>query len=149
MEKGDFFGGQVPVACSSSNDGEFWGLALALSEVRSRIGNGKPDAIVLQCDNLAALAWVGRFHPKARGVGERHGTHAIPDAPPAYPDNMEVAVETVRSTFADVTIWLKHVKGHDGRSKTARSWVNRQCDREAREHMVARRAFMRRALRRA
>lgn len=27
----------------------------------------------------------------------------------------------------------KHVKGHDKKSKTARSWVNKQCDSLARE----------------
>nr|WP_250807525.1 hypothetical protein [Neorhizobium tomejilense] len=149
MDKGVFFGGQVPVPCASSNDGEFWGLALSLYEVFKRLGGAKPDAIVLQCDNIAALGWVRRFHPLAEAVGDHHGTHAIPNGPAAHPANMEIAIETVKRMDPTVRIWLKHVKGHDRKSKTARSWVNKQCDANAREHMLARRAVYGRRLRRA
>lgn len=61
MEKGAFFGSVVPMPCENSNDGEFWGLVLALRGIFSRLGADRPDAIVLQCDNLSALSWIRSF----------------------------------------------------------------------------------------
>lgn len=144
MEKGEFFGGQVPVACSSSNDGEFWGCALALREVYARLSGKAPAAIVLQCDNIMALGWMSRFHPNAGGVGERHQTHAIPEGRNAPPAEMELAVSVVRNFDPQLRLWLKHVKGHDTKSKTGRSWVNKRCDRLAKDFMSAKRASVRR-----
>lgn len=142
MEKGAFFGEPIPVPCASSNDGEFWGVVMALR----RVFKDNPDAttVVLQCDNINALSWVREFHPNAVAVGEHHKTHGIPQASRSYPKSMKTAIAIMRAMSPDVRIWLKHVKGHDKKSKTARSWVNKQCDALAREYMTAHRGRIRR-----
>jgi ribonuclease HI len=143
MEKGEFFGESVPVSCSSSNDAEFWGCCLAIRHVFKLLGD-KATTVVLQCDNIAALSWMREFHPNAAAVGEHHGTHEIPPPPKVYPKAMSTAVAVVRAMKPSVRIWLKHVKGHDKKSKSARSWVNKQCDALAREYMASRRGPIRR-----
>jgi ribonuclease HI len=138
MEKGEFFGDGVPVACKSSNDSEFWGAVLAIRHVLKTIGT-KVKTIVLQCDNINALSWIREFHPNAAAVGDHHGTHGIPLPSKTYPKSMETAVAVIRAMDPSVKVWLKHVKGHDHKSKSARSWVNQRCDDLAREHMTAKR----------
>ncbi|MBY3151347.1 hypothetical protein HFO56_02960 [Rhizobium laguerreae] len=141
MEKGKFFGEAIPVSCRSSNDAEFWGLAMAMRHV-SKVLAEKVTTVVLQCDNIAALSWMREFHPNAAAVGEHHLTHDIPPPPKTYPRAMATAVGMVRAMEPSVRVWLKHVKGHS-KSKSARSWVNGKCDRLAREYMVARRGLRR------
>ncbi len=143
MERGVFFGGQVPVRCRSSNDGEFWGLVLALRETLARLRGAAPGAVVMQCDNIAALGWVRAFRENCKAVGEHHGTHPIPEMR-TYPSSMAEAVAVLRTLAPGTPIWLKHVKGHDTKSKAARSWVNKMCDREARQHMQTRRSSLKR-----
>jgi ribonuclease HI len=137
MEKGEFFGESIPVACSSSNDAEFWGIAMSLRKVFQLLGD-KATTVVVQCDNIAALSWMREFHPNAGAVGVHHGTHGIPQAPKSYPNSMGTAIGVVRAMKPSVRIWLKHVKGHS-KSKSPRSWVNKKCDALAREYMAARR----------
>jgi ribonuclease HI len=137
MEKGEFFGESIPVTCSSSNDAEFWGLTMSLRHVLKLLGD-KVTAVVLQCDNIAALSWMREFHPNAAAVGDHHGTHGIPKAPKTYPKAMGTAIGVVQAMKPSVRVWLKHVKGHS-KSKSARSWVNKKCDELAREYMAARR----------
>lgn len=137
MEKGAFFGSVVPMPCENSNDGEFWGLVLALRGIFSRLGADRPDAIVLQCDNLSALSWIRQFHPNAHAVGDHHGTHSISNPPKSYPREMETAIAVARDMDPSVRIWLKHVKGHDKKT-TARSWVNKKCDELARKYRPGR-----------
>jgi ribonuclease HI len=135
LEKGVLFGGEIPVRCKSSNDAEFWGLALALREIAKRFPDQSPAAIVLQCDNLAALEWVERFHPNAQEVGEHHKTKPLRNGPASYPKSMELAVQAVMGMPAEAKVWLKHVKGHTGK-RDGRSWANRQCDNVAKEFML-------------
>ncbi|MDW9481368.1 hypothetical protein GOB57_22230 [Sinorhizobium meliloti] len=142
MEKGVFFGEPIPVPCQSSNDGEFWGVTMALRRVFKELVD--VSTVVLQCDNLNALSWLREFHPNAAAVGEHHNTHGIPQSSRSYPRSMATAIAIVRAMSPSVRIWLKHVKGHDNKSKTARSWVNKQCDSIAREQMTAHRGRIRR-----
>jgi hypothetical protein len=139
MDKGAFIGGAVPVRCENSTDGEFWGLVLSLRHVLALISPATPTAVVLQCDNIGALAWVRSFHPGAKEVDRKHGTHEVRSPPKLYPSTMEPAILGLRSVDPALKIWLKHVKGHS-KAKDARSWVNKQCDRQAREFMSAQRA---------
>ena len=139
MEKGKLIGAQIPVRCANSNDGEFWGLVLSLRQALAHIAPKVPSAVIVECDNIAALAWLRDFHPAAKPVADEHGTHPIPTAPSSYPRTMQTAVDTARAMDPELKLWLKHVKGHDTKSRTARAWVNKQCDALAGEHMRARR----------
>lgn len=142
MEKGAFFGGKIPVSCRSSNDAEFWGIVLALRAAMERIAPLTPSAVVLQCDNIHALAWVGLFHMNARPVGAKHETHPIGPPPARAPKSMKWAVQALRAMSPDVAIWLKYVKGHS-KDRTVRSWVNEGCDRLAAEYMTRKRGSVR------
>ncbi len=130
MPQGVYDSGSVPVLCASSHDAEFWGIALILSKIAKALNGRKPKAIILQCDNINALAWVRQFLRNAAPVGQRHGTHDIPPASSKIPGSMLPAIELLRELNPEVLVWLKHVKAHQ-RGATARSHVNERCDKLA------------------
>lgn len=136
MEKGKFIGGFIDARCVSSNDSEFWGLALALKQALWDIRDQKLTAVVVQCDNLAALAWLSKYHPKAAPVSRKHGTHEIPAPSSKVPSSMLGAVSIIRKIDPGLLIWLKHVKGHE-KGATSRSAVNEQCDRLAKHYRTS------------
>ena len=139
MTSGRYLSGIVPALCTGSHDAEFWGIALALAKVKEALAGQKPRVIVLQCDNVHALAWVKSFLPNAMPVGVHHETHEITNPPRKVPLAMKPAIDLLRGFDQECKIWLKHVKAHE-RGASARSHVNERCDKNARYHMGIRRA---------
>jgi ribonuclease HI len=139
MTSGMYVSGIVPALCTGSHDAEFWGIAMALAKVKEALKGQKPRVIILQCDNVHALAWVKSFLPNAKPVGAHHETHEITNPPRKTPLAMRPAIDLLRGVDPDCKIWLKHVKAHEN-GVTGRSHINERCDRNAYYQMDIRRA---------
>ncbi|QIG69500.1 ribonuclease H protein [Rhizobium phage RHph_Y1_1] len=140
--RGRFQGGQIKLKdckkITSSNTAETAGIALALWQHYVQGDLKDLEAIMIQCDNLTALGYIKTRLPwavvsKAKGI--KHGGNIVPvgDASPV----VRRMVDTIAETVQGIQVTLRHVKGHNDPSMDGRSWVNNQCDAEAKRHMKA------------
>lgn len=116
----------------SSNAAELAGIALALWEHEKRGHFENVTRILLQCDNVVALALILAHVPGTSVVRTnkaRIGSTSFKDE--KTPD----VLATIKGVVKKRKLTLKHVKGHTS-NKGGRYWVNSACDAEARKHMV-------------
>lgn len=91
-------------------------------------------SVILQSDNLTALNYLNlrlqnSFASKKGGAEIKRAKRIKPDA--------EAPIARIAASLAHASvIYLRHVKGHEG-GKHARSWVNEQCDRRAKQEAKA------------
>ncbi|QIG73237.1 hypothetical protein EVC02_016 [Rhizobium phage RHph_N17] len=93
---------------------------------------------MIQCDNLTALGYIKTRLPWAvisKKPGIAHGGNIMPvgGASPV----VRRMVDTIAETVQGMQVTLRHVKGHADPGQDGRSWVNNQCDAEAKRHMRA------------
>lgn len=115
------------------------------------------DLVMIQSDNLGALAIIAKFVPSVIINNATDGGAKIElpnDDKPVRPLDAQkraIALEVTQritefvQTY-DLTIEVKHVKGHHGPTKpgsTGRHAINRKCDIEARRQMRAARGAFR------
>lgn len=136
--KGKFLGGPLRRAMTTSNTAELCGLASALWKHDKDGDLAGIQIFMLQCDNVVALGYImSRLsNATARPLdGVRQAT-----IPRSFTRNKLCleALAAIEQIVGDRRVLLRHVKGHNG-TDDGRSWVNTQCDAEARRHMVARR----------
>lgn len=135
--QGVFQGGPIRFKAheiDNSNTAELAGIALALWSHNQQGHLVDLDEVMIQCDNVAALSCIHKRVPRTRIVTQRGifiGKTSWNN--PVVP----IILDTIKSTLASTRVALKHVKGHSDPRKDGRSWVNMQCDREARKHMSA------------
>lgn len=136
--RGKCLGGPLRRKMTSSTTAELCGLASALWLHNKANELDDVDLFMLQCDNVTALGYILGKLPKVgvrrlKGVRQAQITHS-------YTTNKLCleALDAISSIVGDRQINLRHVKGHNG-TGDGRSWVNTQCDEEARRHMLARR----------
>lgn len=113
----------------SVNSAELTGCLRALEiavHLHSHIEGEK--AYIVQCDSLAALGAL-----ITRGVGIAAKTSPIPiPARNSLTQQEDERITEFLSAHPNLTIWLKHVKGHTA-GRDGRSGVNRTVDRLARQ----------------
>jgi len=142
--KGAFTGGTIKLAdyrISSSTTAEIAGIALALWRLKAAGSLAGLHTLMIQCDNVAALAYIFQhvpnstinYGPKSRENKSQH----IRDKHKVRSPVVKKVLQTIRETVKGITIELRHVKGHQDPSSGGRAWVNHQCDREADRHMRA------------
>lgn len=139
--RGRFQGGQIKLKdtkITASNTAETAGIALALWQHYVQGDLKDLEAIMIQCDNLTALGYIKMRLPwavvsKAKGI--KHGGNIVPVG--GQSPVVRRMVDTIAETVQGMQVTLRHVKGHNDPEADGRSWVNNQCDAEAKRHMKA------------
>lgn len=111
-------------------------MALTLGVEAIREKGWLPAQLMLQCDNMRPLrviqenvgAWESR-HVEGKGI--LHGAARLNDL-----ERNEV--NRLRDLTKGCKLIVRHIKGHS--SGRGRYWVNRECDRVAKEQMRKKRA---------
>ncbi len=137
--KGKFLGGVFRREITTSNTAELCGIASALWQHNKDGDLEGVKTLMLQCDNIVALGCIMR-HVRGAYVKNLPGKKNVFIHPAPKMNgklNME-AVEAIKTIVDGRSVMLRHIKGHNG-TGDGRSWVNSQCDAEARRHMQARR----------
>lgn len=116
----------------NSTEAELLGIAEAIT-VSLALGWLDQADVMIQCDNLAALAVIyysadGIDTPTKNGI--RIADHGKPDISPV----MRRALQSTTEALGGKRVFLRHVKGHSDAS-CGRSWVNKQCDLLAKREM--------------
>lgn len=145
-DRGRFDGGQLVCPLNNSTAAELCGIACAVWALHAGGHLLGVSVMMIQCDNIIALGLMQSVLPqgKASGSGNARDTQSLPAPRLAKLGKSEhEALEVIRMALADVPVYLRHVKGHSN-DDTGRSWVNTQCDAEARRHMEKRRRNLRR-----
>lgn len=148
--RGRFQGGQIKLIgpkITASNTAELAGIALALWQHYVQGDLKGLTSIMIQCDNLTALGYILAKMPRAivsKKPGLAHGGNIVPvrGGSPV----VERMLDTVAETLHGLTVTLRHVKGHNDPEMDGRSWVNNQCDAEAKRHMKELRKQLRKVL---
>lgn len=134
-------GGPIKVPCALSWEAEACALANAVSTAH-RYGylGADGEAVMLQSDCLRTLSMLLTHVPGT--VERRHEDGAaIPGIRLRFLSAVEVeALDVIQACAceAGVSLILRHVRGHT--TGAGRQWVNRQCDRIAKQHMNVQRA---------
>lgn len=138
-QAGRFFGGPLRRELASANQAELCALASVVWQLERDGALTDVNSFMLQSDCLAALAAVSVLPASFwTDSGEKSDSALRPRPPRKLSPVEREGLEAIRSASVGRRIYLRHVKGH--RAGTARSWVNNQCDAEARRHMRAMRA---------
>lgn len=149
--RGMTLGGQLRCPLKGSTTAELCGIACALWHARDRGYLSGILHLMIQCDNVSALGLLRIPLPHARMApsGEKTDVQWLAPVKPLtlhrLSDTEKEALDVVKGALPDasIAVSLRHVKGH-GTGETGRSWVNEQCDAEARRHMVTLRRQLRR-----
>lgn len=141
MQQGALLGGEIACAVTSSGDAEIHAIAQALDTLARRGWLHAPvEAVLLQSDSVRALQLILQCVPHTRESQHQQSkissiaTKQRLSASPIERGALFVIQDVLRRQSTIV----RHVKGHQ--QGNGRSWVNRQCDAIAREHMQAARA---------
>lgn len=139
-DRGQLYSGAIPERPPNPGVAELLGLAYAI-EAMARGGHlDGITCLVLGLDSHEAMATLARLSHAAPASAESPTVHAAVANGARNPSEAaRQAVSRIVSSVGGRMMRLRHVKGHGG-GKTARSWVNEQCDRAARLQMVALRA---------
>ncbi len=128
-------GGPLKGRVPGNNTAELYALARAVMEAGARRLFEVADVVMLQSDSLYALGHLMNIGGQDRPAPD--GARAAPlEAPPTHYEG--VALERIKSLIGERPLLVRHVKGH--KSGGGRQWVNRECDRLARDAMRMRRA---------
>lgn len=138
-QRGKLQGGPIKAhrKIKASNNAEVAGIALALWYHKHAGDLDGLTDILLQCDNVIALGYIKqKIHRTTVSVAKvnRHHPRIVACG---FSDKLVIAAtQTIADMLEEIpNVGVRHVKGH---SKTgdSRSWVNEQCDKEARRHML-------------
>jgi len=138
--RGQFNGGPIRRLVPNSTTAEICGLASALYAHHKAGDLEDVGVFMLQCDNTAALrAIAGRVNRSGWSASkDSRDVQIIGGTKHTSRVSLEIeALNAIRDIVGDTFVWLRHVKGHS--NGTGRSWVNQQCDNEAKRHMLVRR----------
>lgn len=132
---GQFSGGRIElksgeVECSQT--AELAGIGLALWHHRRQGSFEGVDSVLLQCDSTGTLSLIKQVIPTAGIVASGK---AIIGRSSIKAQVAPLILSTIKDALEGKRLALKHVKGHTNR-RDGRSWVNDQCDREARGYML-------------
>ena len=137
--RGRFYGGVSMLGARNSNEAE---LVAVLHLLRALSAEGElatVSGVMIQSDSIAMLAALMALVPGAEWRASK--------------SDLDMADVDVRRTFSPFErrhsqeianllymrfVYVRHVKGHTDNA-AGRSWVNAQCDREAKKHMQFRR----------
>ncbi len=101
-------------------------LQALLAGARDAIkAHDEPVNLLLQSDSMAALGAIQKY-----GLGVKTKSSRLLDNRKQLWPFEVLALEQFTRDHPDLTVWLKHVKGHTGKDDT-RSWVNQQTDTAA------------------
>jgi ribonuclease HI len=133
---GRFYGGPMRRPFKTSNSAEICGIASALHEIHAAGSLEDVETVIIQCDNVVALGMILSHVERSRTASRKGARDVdIPLVRWAKCDELaRKAISAIRRTTQGKTIWLRHIRGH-GTDDTTRSWVNEQCDAEAKRHM--------------
>jgi ribonuclease HI len=136
-QKSLVFGGAIQGAVTV-NDAEMAGVAAALTQLAAEGRLADATFIVVQADNMRVLQMLAKF-TDAQLAAAKDGVVEVPMRLRMSP--METAaLDQFKAAVGEKPVWLRHVKGHN--NGDGRHWVNSQCDREARGHMMSERRRM-------
>ena len=134
-DKGYLFGGGFKTPMASSNEAEICGIANALTHLANNDKLENIGQVMIQVDNLRALAVIKAYVPNTSE--RKHATGAPVHGVKTLPTAQEMkAVKHLRELVKDhdLKLIVRHVRGHQpGQS---RNWVNRQCDEIAKTFML-------------
>lgn len=138
LERGQTCGGPFEMKLHMSDDAELLALAHALAECDSRGLLTAGATVMLQSDCTAALGVIAAL-TSARDCRVATGSAVSRRRKPPT-RKMRKGVDQISAivTAHGLRILVRHVRGHQ--QGEGRNWVNRECDRIAREGMLARRA---------
>jgi ribonuclease HI len=133
--RGQFYGGPVLRDINNPNEAELSAMVSLLIAIDAQQGLDGARTIMLQSDSLATLAAVHALLPKTDWAPSDHARDAtkLPERRRFSPIERHLA-EELTTLVGNRWLSLRHVKGH-AETGTGRSWVNAQCDAEARRWM--------------
>lgn len=121
----------------NSTVAELWALALFAERLREDGYMTEADrSIILQSDSLHALQIINARLPNSCASSKKQGCADIKRAKSVVAEAEEPVKRLAAALDSADVIYLRHVKGHQG-GKHARSWVNEQCDRRAKQEARA------------
>lgn len=133
---GRFSGGPMRRPFQTSNAAELCGIASALHDLDAAGALDDVSTVIIQCDNIVALGMILSHVARSR-TASRKGARDVDIKPVRWARVDELsrqAITSIRRTTQGKTIWLRHVRGHQT-DESGRSWINEQCDAEAKRHM--------------
>ncbi len=136
---GALFGGGFKSLLSASHEAELCAIANAMHVLGAGGHLSGVTVLMIQSDNLRALGLVKARVPRAAIRNHADGAK-VPDLTRVVLSEAEqkgLGIIESESTKGGFSIHLRHVRGH--RRGPSRQWVNRQCDRIAKQHMYERR----------
>ena len=134
-KRGRIFGGPLTGKPANSTEAELAAIANALQQLAGSGDLVGIKTLMIQSDSLAALAIVRSLPTAAWSRSDdRRDSGAAPTKRKLSPS--EIASQAaIREAAGNRPLFLRHIKGH--KSGTGRNWVNGQCDRVAKRHMVS------------
>jgi ribonuclease HI len=139
MERGEIFGGQLATRCNHSNESELLAIADAVEHLHKLQMLPTGRSLIIQCDNIRAVGLIlylnnvdvqeaSRSHNSDSHIPELKGVSKTPNEIKGI-TKLEAALQ-----YNNTKVFVRHIKGHNG-SIHGRSWVNEQCDREAKRQL--------------
>lgn len=134
-ERGRIFGGPLTGKPANSTEAELAAIANALQQLAGSGDLVGIKALMIQSDSLAALAIVMSLPTAAWSRSDDRRDSGAAPTKQRLSASDKAALATIRDAAGGRPIFLRHIKGH--KSGTGRNWVNGQCDRVAKRHMVS------------
>lgn len=137
--KGRVFGGGYRSTMLNAAEAELTGIAEALTRLHADGALAEISHVVVQSDCLRALQLMAiRVSRVSVASAKENGSSVFLNRGMTPSPTETRALEVIGQIAERLPIFVRHVKGHS--SGKGRSWVNRQCDRIARQHMEAERS---------
>lgn len=133
-DAGRTFGGVISPRVLNASEAEAWAIANTLGMLKIENALDGVRTIIVQSDSLRSLSLVRQL------LGARVSDHADGakiDMNRLNPSRLEkAAMDQLREVLTprEALIYVRHVRGH--KPGGGRSWVNRTCDKIARDHML-------------
>lgn len=125
------FGGPLGAFCQSTTVAELEALANGLAHLNaSRYLRSTDSQVLLQCDNIGALACIRKERPSV-GVNKHKDSARMEVRRKPLSEREKAAVKVILNLADEhgLTLSVRHVRGHQ--QGNGRNWVNRLCDKLA------------------
>jgi ribonuclease HI len=133
-ERGRIFGGPLTSKPTNSTEAELAAIANALQQLAGSGDLAGIKTLMIQSDSLAALAVVRSLPTAAWSRSDDRRDSSSAPAKKRLSASDTASLSIIREAAGRRPLFLRHIKGH--KSGTGRNWVNGQCDRVAKRHMV-------------
>mgnify|MGYP001806228300 CR=1 FL=1 len=136
MKAGETFGGEIIERVTSSSEAELYAVAHALDLLHKKgLLHLPTKTVMVQSDSVRALQAILQCVPGASETRHRQSRLQGPLLPHRLKLNPieRGAIFIIQDALRHVRPLVRHVKGHQ--QGDGRNWVNRECDRIARQHM--------------